>query len=264
MKIGFTEEAFSDFAQMNRQEMELTYATIRDFKGCRAAAGDSFGSRYRDEIDRTVIFTCENDLIIVLDILGGQELTPHAKHTLQQRVAALRASNHIIANLATVDAQNMTPTLFCDTYLPEVRPTLFRQPHTHAFLAATMTGAAMTGSAALVPTLSRRTRKDWRQWYQLLATRIIGAGRRWGSTEARQNYATVMKAAGRRPQIIDRDGEDFVVISAKQLDSFATPKTAGEVMATMQGALAGLPAFDITPPKNREAPPDIETNIAGV
>jgi|SRR5579871_1486471 len=56
-----------------------------------------------------------------------------------------------------------------------------------------------------------------------LASRNV---RRWRSTEARNDFRQLLEKATMQPQLIERDGEDVVVIGRELLDAYSEPKSA--------------------------------------
>ena len=64
------------------------------------------------------------------------------------------------------------------------------------------------------------------QLHRRLTSRNV---RRWRSTEARNEFRQLLQKATTQPQLIERDGEEVIVIGRELLDAYSAPKSAMEL-----------------------------------
>ena len=124
-KLGFTEEALSDFSKMSKEEITKSYEELIALVACSGGKSSDLKKQYLPDAQKLIAYMCDEETFVVLDVLDGEEIPPSLLPNLRNRMNALQASNHVKNNLETVNPEKMHSDLFCNFYLPEVRPNLF-------------------------------------------------------------------------------------------------------------------------------------------
>lgn len=72
---------------------------------------------------------------------------------------------------------------------------------------------------------------------------LMGDAKRWKTSDARGQFKELLEEAATRPQIIERDGEELVVVSRSLLDRYADPLSGAALVARFRDS--GLPRLKV-------------------
>jgi len=94
---------------------------------------------------------------------------------------------------------------------------------------------------------------------QSLVERLFPVAHRWKMREARNVFKNVLEAAEIEPQVIERDGKEYLVIERALLQNFERPLDAAELAAEF--AHRQLPSIDLNDDVRRHPEPELTFSV---